>query len=224
MESESESANAFHPWNVAGLTSSQITDGLKRQVEHQKIRLSGLDSHLAGIGSGTERSLELLIDGDVGPFAWMLSQNQSIEVTGSAGTACGHSLISGSILIRGNCDDFLGAYAVGGLIAVHGKGGNYVGYGLSGADVVVRSRCGEGVGAQMHSGLLVVGNGAGQHLGAGMTGGTIYVRGSVGGVADGVRPTKMSESDSLRLGLLLARAGLKAKASEFQVFRAEPLR
>jgi hypothetical protein len=54
-----------------------------------------------------------------------------------------------------------------------------------------------------------------------MTGGTIYVRGPIGGLAEGVRSVKMGESDSLRLGLLLARAGLKAKASEFQVFRPE---
>lgn len=221
MESEKESAASFDLWDVTDLTSIQITQGLKQSVENRRVKLTGLSPNLAGIGSGASNSIEVLVDGDIGPFAWMLSQNQSAEVTGRAGIGCGHSLVSGSILIRGDCDHYLGVYAVGGLIAVHGKGGDFVGYGLSGADVVVRSRCGVGVGARMSSGLLVIGNGVSSQLGAGMTGGTIFVRGPIGGTAEGVRPVKMGESDSLRLGLLLARAGLKAKTSEFQVFRPD---
>jgi methylamine---glutamate N-methyltransferase subunit B len=220
MNSEDDAGKPFENWSVEGLSSEQIDEKLRQAPENGRVKLIGLTDRLAGVGSGLSSGIDVIVDGDVGPFAWMLGQNLSVQIDGNAGVSCGHSMHSGSILIRGDSGDFLGAYAVGGLIAVHGKSGSYVGYGLSGADLVIRSRCGKAAGAAMRSGLLVIGNGAGENLGAGMSGGTIYVRGSIVSVARQVQSVPMGEADSLRLGLLLARAGLKAKADEFQMFRA----
>jgi glutamate synthase domain-containing protein 3 len=53
-----------------------------------------------------------------------------------------------------------------------------------------------------------------------MTGGTIYVRGEVGSLASGVQQMRLKETDSLRLSLILMRAGIKASLEKFQVFKS----
>jgi glutamate synthase domain-containing protein 3 len=171
--------------------------------------------------AGYDHTLELVFDGSIGAFALMAAQQVAAEVTGNVSTGCGHSLRSGSILIRGDASNFLAAYAVGGYIAVHGRAGDFVGYGLAGADVFVRSRCGHGVGVNMSSGALVLGNGCGDNLGQGMTGGAIYVRGEVGSTAENVQVGRLKEADTIRLSLMLVRAGIKTTLEKFQVFRAK---
>jgi glutamate synthase domain-containing protein 3 len=73
----------------------------------------------------------------------------------------------------------------------------------------------------MNSGTLVLGNGCGENLGQGMTGGAIYVRGEVGSVADNVQSGRLKEADTIRLSLMLVRAGIKTTYEKFQVFRAK---
>lgn len=218
VEPENSAETTF---NAAGLTIDQLMNQLSGLSHDAKVRVVGLTDRHSGVLSGFDQSIELVFDGNIGPFAFMAASQAAIEITGNVATSCGHSFRSGSILIRGEASDFLAAYAAGGYIAVHGRAGDYVGFGLSGADVLVRSRCGNGVGANMNSGTLVLGNGCGESLGQGMTGGAIYVRGEVGSVADSVQSGRLKEADTIRLSLMLARAGIKTTYEKFQVFRAK---
>lgn len=205
--------------DARGLSAGEVKELLQRAELESHLKLVGLSESMAGVGAGLDRPIELLVAGGVGPFAWMLCQKAKIEIGQNASIACGHSLHSGSMLIHGDCADYLAAYAMGGFVAVHGKAGDNAAFELAGGEVVIRSRCGSGAGTRMRSGALVLGNGAGDGLGLMMTGGTIYVRGPIASLAKGVQAVPVKDSDSLRLGLLLARAGLRAKLTEFQAIR-----
>lgn len=206
--------------NAFGLSMDQLQGQLTSLEPDSKVRITGASEAMSGLLAGLDLSLELAIQGNVGQFAFMASNRTVIDVFGNAAGSCGHSLQSGSILVRGDSANYLAAYALGGYIAVHGRAGDYAAYGLSGGDILVRSRCGDGAGAQMRSGTLVLGNGCGEQLGQGMTGGTIYVRGEVGSVAEGVQAGRLKDSDTIRLSLMLVRAGIKTTFEKFQVFRA----
>jgi hypothetical protein len=201
--------------------AGQWQAAIHRLADDSRVRVVGLSNKLSGIGAGLDRAIDVQVEGDVGPFAFMLSKLARIEISLGAGLSCAHSFQSGTILIRGDCGPYLAAYAVGGLVAVHGRAADFAAYGLCGGEVVIRSRCGAGAGAGMKSGTLIIGNGAGEKLGQGMSGGTIFVRGTVDSLGEGVQPIPVREADSLRLGLLLARAGLKTKLAEFQAFRSK---
>ena len=71
----------------------------------------------------------------------------------------------------------------------------------------------------MRSGNLILGNDAGPDLGLDATGGTIYLRGEAASIAEGMREVKMKDADSMRLGLLLVRAGIRAATKEFRIYR-----
>lgn len=172
-----------------------------------------------GLCAGLDHSVTINIDGDVGDFAFLLSDQAHYDVRGKAGIGCGHSLASGSVLVHGPVGDCLGAYARGGFIAVHATCGKRCALALAGADVFVRSVAGDEAGYCMRDGALVLGNGAGENVGRGMTGGIIYVRGDVKSVAPEVRQVRMRDADALRLSLFLARAGIKGGNADFKVFR-----
>ena len=173
-----------------------------------------------GIGAGIDHGISMTIGGDVGDFAFLMSDKAHVEVKGNAGISCGHSFVSGSILIRGTAGDSLAAFATSGFIAVHGSAGKRCGLGLAGADVFVRSTVGDEAGYNMSAGTLVLGNGAGENVGYGMTGGLIYIRGEVKSVSDSARLVRMKDAESLRLGLFLARAGIRAGGADFRVYRS----
>ncbi|MEM7558812.1 MAG: hypothetical protein AAF394_06785, partial [Planctomycetota bacterium] len=65
----------------------------------------------------------------------------------------------------------------------------------------------------------VLANGAGENLGIGMTGGAIYLRGEARSVAPDLRVERMRDADSMRLSLLLARAGVRGDIKEFKLYR-----
>lgn len=205
--------------DATGLTHDQLQNQFAGIAPEAKVQVVGLSDNLGGVLAGCDHALELFFSSSLGSFAFMAARHAVIEVSGNVATGCGHSLQSGSILIRGDAGGFLAAYAAGGYLAVHGRADDYVGYGLSGADVLVRGKCGNAVGANMRSGTLVLGNGCGENLGQGMTGGAIYVRGEVGSVADNVQSGRLREADTIRLSLMLVRAGLKTTFEKFQVFR-----
>lgn len=222
IEPEQQPGTLVAEIDASPLSVAELNYRLSQLDEGCKAHVSGIPSSLSGVGAGFDRSIDLQVVGSVGPFAFMLGQRAKIEITQGAGLACGHSFHSGSLLIRGDCGPHVACYALGGLVTVYGKAGDYAGYGLSGGEVVIRSRCGLAAGAAMRSGTLVLGNGTGEMLGQGMTGGVIFARGTVAGLGEGVRAVPIKDADSLRLGLLLARAGLKTQLSEFKAFR--PLR
>ena len=179
-----------------------------------------MNQQLSGFGAGLEQPLTMVVEGNVGDFAFLMSDRAEVEVKGNVGISCGHSFVSGSIVVRGAAGAGLAAFAMGGFIAVHGTAGDRCGLGLSGADVFVRSTVGNAAGFNMKAGTLVLGNGAGENVGQGMTGGLIYIRGEVKSVADCARQVRMKDAESLRLGLFLARAGIKAGGADFRVYRA----
>ncbi len=205
--------------NAFGLTIDQLLGQISSVDAETRIIISGLSESHSGLLAGLSIPNEVVVQGNVGPLAFMAGQGALIDVFGNAGLCCGHSLQSGSILIRGDAGNYLAAYATGGYLAVHGKAGDQVAYGLSGADILVRSRCGNLTAAGMRSGTLVLGNGCGDGLGQGMTGGTIYVRGDIGSVAEGLQQGRMKETDTIRLSLMLVRAGIKTTYEKFLVFR-----
>lgn len=188
------------------------TDGSALSIADQK------SEH--GFAAGLNKPLTIHINGDVGDFAFMLNQLAEIEVSGNVGSCAGHSMTSGFVLVNGNAADGFGAYATGGIVACIGRAGMRCGLGLAGGDVVVRSDVGSEAAFGMTGGTLVLGNSVGEHLGAGMTGGTIFVRGTVQSLAPGLRENRLKDSDTMRLSLLLARAGIRAAAKEFRVYRA----
>lgn len=180
-----------------------------------------VDQLLDGICAGLDHAVTVNIDGHVGDFAFLLSEQAHYDVSGTAGKCCGHSFASGSVLIHGSVGDSLAAYATGGFIAVHATSGNRCAMGLAGADVFVRSFAGDEAGYGMQAGTLVLGNGAGANVGRGMTGGIIYIRGDIKSVASEARQTRIKDAEALRLSLFLARAGIKSGNAGFKVFRAK---
>lgn len=172
-----------------------------------------------GFAPGLVAPLSLQIHGDIGDFAFMLNDHAEIEVHGNVGSCAGHSLTSGYLLVNGNAGYAFGAYATGGIAACIGRAGLRCGLGLAGGDVIVRSDVGDEAALGMTGGTLVLGNSVGEQLGAGMKGGTIYVRGTIKSLAAGMRENRLKESDTMRLSLLLARAGIRAAAKEFRVYR-----
>ncbi len=173
-----------------------------------------------GFAPGLNQPLMINVTGDIGDFAFLMNAGAEIEISGNVGSCAGHSLSSGYVLVNGSAGDCFGAYATGGVLACIGKAGARCGLALAGGDVVVRSEAGDEAALGMVAGTLILGNSVGEHLGAGMRGGTIYLRGSYKSLAPGVREFRLKESDTMRLSLLLARAGIRAAAKEFRVYRA----
>ncbi len=187
------------------------------------VELTGLETNLcpSGVCSGLTEHLAVKAVGNVGDFCFLLGAEATLEVRGNAGDCIGHSMISGQVTVHGNAGRCVAAFAQGGFVAVLGQAGDCCAVGLAGADVLIRSRVGDRAGSCMQSGTLLLGNGAGEELGAGMTGGVIYVRGEVKSKSTSVRVERFKEADSMRLSLLLARAGIKANGSDFKVYRAK---
>ncbi len=173
------------------------------------------------VGAGVAEGITVRAEGSVGDFAFFLSEKAGFDILGDAGDCCGHSMISGSILVHGSAGDSLGAFASGGFIAVHGQARRRCGHALAGADVFVRGAVGDQAGYGMAAGALVLGNGTGEELGFGMTGGVVFVRGEVKSVAKNVRAVRMKDADSMRLSLLLARAGIKGSGADFKAYRSQ---
>lgn len=173
----------------------------------------------AGLATGLRQRIKVRVEGSVGDYFALLNAGASLDIVGDVGAGCGHSMTTGDILVRGHAGHSLAAYARGGFIGVHGMAQQACGLGLEGADVVVRLSVGPRAGYAMRAGNLVLGSDAGEKLGEGCTGGTIYLRGSAASIADTLREVRMRESDAMRLGLLLVRAGIKSATKEFRVYR-----
>ena len=182
--------------------------------------LTGFQSDWNGVAAGVSLEGTLVAQNSVGDFAATLGDIENFEIAGDAGDSLCHSFRGGRTLVRGRAGNYVAAYANGGFVIVHATAGFRCGFRLSGADVFVRGTVGDEAGAQMSDGVLVLGNGAGKETGRGMTGGTIYARGEVESFASHVKPIRMKDADSMRLSLLLARAGVKGGViKEFKAYR-----
>lgn len=182
--------------------------------------LAGVTCDPTGFGAGVTLEGSLQVKQTLGDFACAMSDIENMEIDGDVGHCLCHSFRGGRTLVTGQAGDYVAAYSEGGFVVVHGVAGFRCGYRLAGGDVFVRGTVGDEAGARMSDGAIVLGNGAGAETGAEMTGGTIYVRGDVESFASHVRPIRMKDADSMRLSLLLARAGIKAGAiKEFKAYR-----
>lgn len=206
-------------FDLRALAPSQLNTQLRGLAEDDReIQITGASGQ-ASLCAGLAHAIKIVLTGSAGPYFGMLNAGADLDLSGDAGLCCGHSMNSGAILIRGHAGQSLGALARGGFIGVHGSAKDACGLGLAGADVIVRQAVGARAGQAMRSGNLILGNDAGPELGLDATGGTIYLRGEAASVADGVREVKMKDSDSMRLGLLLVRAGIRAATKEFRIYR-----
>ncbi|MCA9131836.1 MAG: hypothetical protein KDA45_01720 [Planctomycetales bacterium] len=204
------------------LSERELADELRRRADNEVVQLVQSDGQplLQGLAAGLSAEITIDVEGAVGSFLFLLGTNAQVEVKGNVGNGCAHSMHSGRVVVRGNAGHDAGAFAVGGFLAILGQAGDRCGHGLAGGDVLVRSKVGRQAGYGMSGGVLVLGNGAGEELGYGMSGGVIYVRGEVKSTAATIRPTRMKDSDSMRLSLLLVRAGIKTSGAEFKAYRA----
>lgn len=209
----------FSEVDCKGLTLEAIHEKMRGLDAGGQFRLANLPTRLDGLGSGIDLDGHVKLTGNVGDFAFMAAANTDWDVSGNAGNACCHSNVSSRVLIRGSATNYLGACAVGGFVVVHGLAKDRCGYGMTGGDMLIRGKVGNEAGCRLRGGVVVLANGAGQGLGIGMTGGTIFVRGEVKSIADTVRAVRLKDPDSLRLSLLLARAGVKGDVKEFKMYR-----
>ncbi|MGI6615419.1 MAG: formylmethanofuran dehydrogenase subunit C [Dethiobacteria bacterium] len=93
----------------------------------------------------------------------------------------------GTLVIKGNAGDWLGAHMIGGRITVLGSAGNFVGsgyrgekQGMAGGTILIKGNAGRAVGARMKGGFIAVGGDCEEALGYGMLNGTIVVAGYAG--------------------------------------------
>lgn len=207
------------PFDLRTISLTEINLQLRTlDAQAEEVQLLGVNGH-NGLASGIESSVKITLVGNVGAYFAMLNAGAEFEITGDAGAACGHSMTAGGILLRGHAGHSLGAFAQGGFIGVHGTAREACGLGLRGADLVVRQTVGARAAFAMRSGNLVLGHDAGPDLGKNCVGGTIYLRGEAASVANSLQEVRMRESDAMRLGLLLVRAGIKAATKEFRIYR-----
>lgn len=208
--------------DVSKVSNQEYLAALLEISADQNVRLcASATAKNDGIGAGIEKQATFSVEAPVGDFAFMLAENATFDIDGDVGHACGHSLVSGRINVKGSAKDGLGSFASGGFVSVLGTAGNRCGLGLCGGDIFVRSTVGNQAGHSMSSGTLVLGNGAGELLGVGMTGGIIYVRGEVKSAAAGVQKIRMKDPDFMRLSLLLARAGIKSDGKDFKAYKSK---
>ena len=206
-------------FDLRSLPPAQLNAQLRALADEEyEIKISGASGQ-AALCVGIAQTLKIVLTGSAGPYFGMLNTGADLDLSGDAGTCCGHSMNSGAILIRGHAGQSLAALARGGFIGVHGSAKDACGLGLAGADVIVRQTVGARAGQAMRSGNLILGSDAGPDLGLDATGGTIYLRGDAASIADGMREAKMKDADSMRLGLLLVRAGIRAATKEFRIYR-----
>lgn len=211
--------SAQPPLDLRSTSLAAINSEL-RQLDEQaaEVHILGANSQ-HGLASGIAQGIKVSVSGHVGAYFGLLNAGGDLELSGDCGDCCGHSMSAGGILVRGQAGRALAAFARGGFIGVHGSAKDACALAVAGADIVVRQSVGARAAERMQSGHLVLGSDAGPELGKDATGGTIYLRGTAASVSDQLQEVRMRDSDAMRLGLLLARAGLKGSAKDFRVYR-----
>ncbi len=172
------------------------------------------------LAAGFNVNCRVSMKGNLGDYCLCSISNAEMEVHGRAGCGLGESMESGSIVVHGDTGDATGAFNRGGFIAVYGNTGRRTATGMCGGDIVVKGSIGAQGAFAMTDGALLVFGAAGAMLGHRMTGGTIYIRGEVESITSHIEASRLRESDRLRIGLLLLKAGLTGDAKDFRVLKA----
>lgn len=215
----SDATNSSHVLDLQSASVSEVNRRL-RELESNSVEwtIVGADGQ-HGVATGVNRNLAIHVNGSTGDCFGMLNAEAELQLSGNAGVACGHSMTGGSVLVRGHVGHSLAAFAMGGFICVYGSAKDGCGIGLDGADVFVRQSVGARAAWGMRAGNIILGSDAGSDVGLNCTGGSIFIRGEPVSMADHMRQDRMREADSVRLGLLLVRAGIKGTAREFRLYR-----
>jgi len=173
------------------------------------------------VAAGWKVSNSILFDGDLGDYCLSHFRGEYVEVRGNIGHCGIQAIQAGNAIVRGHAGDCLAAYGTGGMSAVYGNAGRRTAVGLDGADVLVRGSVGSQAAYEMHSGSLIIGGNAGPEMGKGMTGGVIYLRGEHSSVASHLQEVRMRETDRMRIGMILLKAGIKSTGRDFKLFRPD---
>ena len=129
-------------FDLRSLPPTQLNAQLRALAdEENEIKIAGASGQ-AALCVGISQTLKIVLTGSAGPYFGMLNTGADLDLSGDAGTCCGHSMNSGAILIRGHAGQSLAALARGGFIGVHGSAKDACGLGLAGADVIVRQTVG----------------------------------------------------------------------------------
>lgn len=207
-------------WSLKDLRVHELNAELRATEFESGAEAEILDADgQVAIASCLKQPIRLIVRGPVGDYGFALNDGSDLETVNDVGAGCGHSMRSGSILIRGHAGSATAAFASGGFVGIHWSAGPRCAVGMLGAEVVVRTQVGAQAAFCMRAGSLVIGGDAGGDLGYGMTGGTIFVRGKVESVSAQLRETRMKDAHSLKLSFLLVRAGIKADPKDFRVYR-----
>lgn len=207
-------------WSLKELSVNQLNQELRATEFEAGEEADIVDaSGQLAIASNLKQPVKLVVHGALGDYSFALNDGSDMETVNDVGAACGHSMRSGSVLVRGHAGSAVAAFASGGFVGLHWSAGPRCAVGLLGAEVVVRTNVGAQSAWYMRAGTLVIGGDAASELGYGMTGGTIFVRGKVESHAPQLRETRMKDADALKLSLLLVRAGIKADPKDFRCYR-----
>ncbi|MEM7560713.1 MAG: hypothetical protein AAF394_16440, partial [Planctomycetota bacterium] len=106
----------------------EIGEQLRAAETDSRWELDGVSRKWPGLGAGCETEFQVKIAGDVGDFAFMLSQNAEWEVNGKAGVCCGHALVSGRVVVHESAAECVGANMQGGFVAVLGTAARRCGF------------------------------------------------------------------------------------------------
>ncbi len=156
---------------------------------------------------GLIKSLKITFDGSVGHYAGGLCDGIDLTVNGFCGWAAAENLMSGTVRIRRNASERVGATAHGGTIIVEGDASTRVGISLKGASIAVAGDVGDFSMFMAQAGVLLVGGNVGEALGDSLYEAVIYVAGKVKSLGADARYEDMAESDIETVTALCRKAG-----------------
>ena len=198
-----------------GLSLNEVNSRIRKAVDSGlKVTLLNVE-HLYGVADGL-KSGEITINSKVGDYVGLLNSGAKITIEGDAGNFAGDNSWQGEIVVKGNAGYGAGIYSYGGTLVVYGNAGDAAGQLLKGGVLIVKGDVGDLTGLYMVGGEMVIVGNAGRELGDYLIRGAIYLKGECKSLGHNTKYDKMTGEDLSRLGLLLEKYGIEAKASEFK--------
>jgi len=149
--------------------------------------------------STESEELTVVLKGDFSKV-WRIGESMAsgtLIIEGNCGNFLGYKMKGGKILVKGNARAWTGAEMSGGTIEVYGSVGDHLGSvlrglkrntGMKGGTIIVHGNAGAEVGVQLQKGLIVIHGDTDILPGLRMNGGTILIKGNCRGKA-GARMT-----------------------------------